>query len=237
MGKNLIQQARGKGSPRYKSPSFKFKTDGKLKSIKDVTVQGKILDFIKCPGHSAPIMHIKYDDGEVCLMLAPEGVKVGDVVAAGADAPAEPGNVLPLKSIPEGTLIYNIESQPGDGGKFCRASGNTARVVSKKDDYAKVMLPSKRIREFHTGCRANIGVIAAGGRREKPILKAGIMHYKKKSKNKLYPRSGACKMNAVDHPFGNKRSARKAKQKAVGRCAQPGTKVGKLWPRRTGKRK
>lgn len=237
MGKNLIQQARGKGSPRYKSPSFNFKTEGRLKTLKKETVHGKVIDFIKCPGHYAPIMKVDYDDGETCLMIAAEGIKVGDSVAVGTDVPAEPGNILILREIPEGTQIYNIESQPGDGGKFCRSSGNTARILSKKDNYAKIMLPSKKIRDFHLNCRASIGIVAGGGRKEKPIVKAGIMHYKKKARNKLYPRSSACKMNAVDHPFGNKRSARKAKQKAVGRFAQPGTKVGKLWPRRTGKRK
>lgn len=82
-----------------------------------------------------------------------------------------------------------------------------------------------------------IGVIAGGGRHEKPILKAGIMHHKQKAKNKLYPRTGGSKMNAIDHPFGNKRSARKAKQKPVSRFAPPGRKAGKLAAKRTGKRK
>ena len=237
MGKNLIQQARGTGSPRYKTPSFRFKTDGRLKSIKKDLIDGKIMDIVNCQGHSAPIIKVKYNDGELRLMIAPEGIRVGDVIAAGPSAPADAGNILSLADIPEGTFIFNIESQPGDGGKFCRASGNTARLLTKTAQYANVMMPSKKQRKFHVKCRAMVGIIAGGGRHEKPILKAGIMHHKMKAKNKLYPKTGGSKMNAVDHPFGNKRSARKAKQVPVCRFAPPGRKVGKLAAKRTGKRK
>jgi len=237
MGKNLIQQARGTGSPRYKVPSFRFKTDGRLKSLKVECIQGKILDILNCRGHSAPVIKVKYDDNETRLMIAPEGIRIGDAVSAGAGAAAEPGNILLLGEIPDGTFIFNIESQPGDGGKFCRASGNTSRLLAKSEKYATVMLPSKKKRQFNVKCRAMVGIIAGGGRHEKPFLKAGIMHHKKKAKNKLYPRTGGSKMNAIDHPFGNTRSARKAKQKPVSRFAPPGRKVGKLAAKRTGKRK
>ncbi len=236
MGKNLIQQARGKGGPRYRSPSFNFIADVKLCSLKEETRTGKIIDFLHCPGHSAPLMKIVYSDNEECIMFAPDGVRVGDTVAAGHDAQIMPGNILPLASIPEGTSVYNIESMPGDGGKFCKASGTTAKIIAKKEKTAVILLPSKKEREFMLKCRACVGIIAAGGRMEKPLLKAGHMFYKKKAKNKLYPRSRACAMNAVDHPFGNKRSARKAKQIACNHFAQPGQKAGKLWPRRTGRR-
>jgi len=237
MGKNLIQQARGTGSPRYKTPSFRFKTDGKLKPPKNELITGKIIDLMTCQGHSAPIFKVKYTDGLQRLMIAPEGIKVGDIVSAGPGAAVDAGNILSLAEIPEGTSIFNIESQPGDGGKFCRASGNTAKLLTKTSKHATVLLPSKKQKKFNIKCRAMIGVIAGGGRHEKPILKAGIMHYKQKAKNKLYPRTGGSKMNAIDHPFGNKRSARKAKQKPVSRFAPPGRKAGKLAAKRTGKRK
>jgi large subunit ribosomal protein L2 len=236
MGKNLVQQARGTGSPRYKTPSFRFKTDGRLKSLKNELIDGKIVDLMSCQGHSAPIFKVKYNDGELKLMIAPEGIRVGDVITAGPGASLDAGNILSLADIPEGTFIFNIESQPGDGGKFCRASGNTARLLTKTDKYATIMMPSKKQRQFNTKCRAMIGIIAGGGRHEKPILKAGVMHYKMKAKNKLYPKTGGSKMNAVDHPYGNKRSARKAKQVPVCRFAPPGRKVGKLAAKRTGKR-
>ena len=236
MGKNIIQQARGKGSPTYKSPSFKFKTDAKLKRLKPELIEGTIIDFVKCPGHSAPMAEVEYADGEICLIPAPEGVKVGNKVSAGPGAELAPGCTLHLRDIPEGTDIYNIESQPGDGGKFCRTSGVSARVLSKTETEATVMLPSKKTKKFHLSCRASVGIIAGGGRPEKPFLKAGVVYHKKRARNKLYPRTSACKMNAVDHPFGNKRSSRKAKQKVMSKFAPPGRKVGKFASKRTGKR-
>ncbi len=237
MGKRIIQQARGKGGPTYRAPSFRYRTNAKLKSLKEGSVRGEIIDFVKCQGHSAPLAEIRYDDGVICLIPAPEGVKVGDEVKVGEGAKIEPGNVLPLRDVPEGTSIYNIESQPGDGGKFCRSSGTHARVVTKTEKEAIILLPSKKRKSFSLNCRAAIGTIAGSGRKEKPFLKAGKKYHLMRSKNKLYPRTSASAMNAVDHPFGNKRTARKAKQKPVSRFAPPGRKVGKISPRRTGRKK
>ena len=237
MGKNIIQQARGKGSPTYKSPSFRFKSDGKLKSLKKELIHGEIIDIINCPGHTAPLIKVKYDDGEICSMPAPDSIKVGDKVSAGPGAESKPGNIIELKDIPEGTPIFNIESQSGDGGKFCRTTGISARIVSKTKDFVVVMLPSKKQKNFSLNCRATIGTIAGGGRKEKPFLKAGKKMHAMRAKNKLYPRSSASAMNAVDHPFGNKRTARKARQRPVSKNAPPGRKVGKVSPKRTGKRK
>jgi large subunit ribosomal protein L2 len=237
MGKSLIQQARGKGGPVYRSLSFRFKSDSKMRSVAEgKSLQGTIVDFVHCPGHSAPMAEIKYEDGETCLVLAPEGMKVGDKITMGAGAAAEPGNVLALKDIPEGTPVYNVELQPGDGGRFCRSSGVFARVIAKTDQFVTIMLPSKKLKNMPAGCRAIIGIVSGGGRTEKPFLKAGTRHHKARARNKRYPRQSAAAQNAVDHPFGNKRTSRKAKQRPVGHFAPPGRKVGKMWPRRTGRK-
>jgi large subunit ribosomal protein L2 len=143
-------------------------------------------------------MKIKFEDIEV-LSIAPEGVKVGDMIQCGTQAEIKTGNVLPLSQIPDGTIIYNVESKPGDGGKFARSSGGAARVLSKFGDKVKVMLPSK--------------------------------------KETLLVSSSAAKMNAVDHPFGNRRSSRKSKARPISRNAPPGRKVGMVAARRTGRRK
>lgn len=236
MGKSLIQQARGKGGPRYRVPSFRFKGEGRLLLTKE-PLKGKITDFVKCAGHSAPLAEIEYSNGETCLMIAPEGVKIGDEITA--NTPAEevkPGMILALKDIPEGTPIFNIESQPGDGGKFCRSSGVCGRVLAKTPTSITVMLPSKKEKTFNADCRAAIGIVAGGARTEKPFLKAGKRHFWKKARNKRYPNPSAAAQNAVDHPFGNKRTSRKAKQKPAPRYAPPGRKVGKLHPRRTGRK-
>ncbi len=236
MGKRLIQQARGKGGPRYRAPSFRYLGDIKYRSVEETEIKGVVKDFAKCPGHLCPLAAVEFEDGFRSFMIAPEGLRVGDNVSINSKE-LKVGNVLLLSDIPEGTEIYNIESIPGDGGKFCRTSGANAKVVSKTDSHAAVILPSKRRKLFNLKCKASVGVVAGGGRPEKPFLKAGRRHYARKARNKLYPLTKASAMNAVDHPFGNKRTSRKAKQKAASKFAPPGRKVGKLWPKRTGKRK
>jgi large subunit ribosomal protein L2 len=236
MGKNLIQQARGTGSPTYRAPSFRYKGEAKHHPYTKETVQGTIIDILHCQGHSAPLAKVQYDDGESVLLLAPEGIKVGDTVTSGAEAEAKAGNTLPLAQIPEGTLIYNIEGVPGDGGKFVRASGTFAKIVTKLKDGIVIQLPSKKSKQFNANCRASIGVVAGGGRLEKPFLKAGQAYFKHWAKNKKYPHIGGSSQNAVDHPFGNKRSLRKSKARPTSRNAPPGRKVGMIAARRTGRK-
>lgn len=235
MGKNLIQQARGKGGPRYKSPSFKFRGDARIQNFTQKT-DATIMDIIDCPGHTAPLLIAQTQQREQILMIAPNEIRIGEQISInGGEIKA--GNTLALKEIPEGTAIYNIESQPGDGGKFCRTSGTSAKILTKTGKQITIILPSKKERTFNENCRATIGTVAGSGRTEKPILKAGKKHHMMSARNKRYPIIGGSSQNAVDHPFGNKRSARKAKQKPVGHFAPPGRKVGKLWPKRTGRKK
>jgi large subunit ribosomal protein L2 len=237
MGKNLIQQKRGKGSSTYRAPSFKYKGVARHFPIYDKDMKGEIIDFIHCRGHSAPLAIIKYENEETCMVQAPEGVRVGDIVENGNDVKPEVGNTLPLGNIPEGTQIYNIENSPGDGGKFCRTSGSFAKIVTKLPNGISVLLPSGKRKLFRQDCRATIGVVAGGGRPEKPILKAGHMYYKMKAKNKLWPSVSGTSMNAVDHPFGSGGSSTKGRPTQAGRNAPPGRKVGKIAPRRTGRKK
>ncbi len=238
MGKNLIQQARGKGGPTYRAPSFRYKGRAAHRALDDQNMahEGTILDIIHCAGHSSPLVAVRFDDGELSLGLAPEGMRVGDTVRYGSDVPIEPGNTTTLGYLPEGTFVANIESMPGDGGKFARAGGVFARVMSKKDNRVLVRLPSKKTREFSAACRATIGVLAGGGRTEKPFLRAGTKYYKMKARNKLWPKMSGSAQNAVDHPFGNKRTSRKSKARPVGRNAPPGRKVGMIAARRTGRK-
>jgi large subunit ribosomal protein L2 len=237
MGKNLIQQARGKGSARYRAPSFRYRGEAKHRSHTPKTVSGKVVDFVHCPGHSSPLAQIEFEDGELCLMIAPEGVRVGEQVTVGPESSAKSGNTLTLSQIPEGTQIYNIESTPGDGGKFVRASGTFAKVASQGKDKVMIILPSKKKKFFNPNCRATIGVVAGGGRTEKPIAKAGKKFHMMKARNKLYPIVSGGAQNAVDHPFGNARSSRKSKAKPTPRNAPPGRKVGMLRARHTGRNK
>ncbi len=238
MGRNLIQQRRGRGTARFRAPSFRYK--GKIEyrqHDKDKTLTGTVRDFVQCQGHSVPLAEVRFEDGVNELLLAPEGLRVGDTVAIGAEAPVKPGNALPLKKCPEGTLVFNIENTPGDGGKFVRSSGTFARVVAKLNNAVIVALPSKKEKVFHPNCFATVGVCAGGGRTDKPLLKAGTHHHKKRTKNKFYPKVRAVAKNAQDHPFGGSRSLRKGRPTVAPRNAPPGRKVGMIRARRTGRKK
>ena len=238
MGKSLIQQKRGKGSPRYRSPSFRFKGKanfGKYEGDKGANVD--ITDILHDSGHSAPLMKLKYSSGETGLLQAPEGIKVGDRLEIGTNAELKTGNILPLKNIPEGTAIYNIESNPGDGGKFVRTSGVFAKIITNTKDGIVVELPSSKRKTFLPECKAVIGIVAGSGRTEKPFLKAGSKFYAMRSKNKLWPHVSGTSMNSLSHPFGGSSSHSKGRPTQSSRNAPPGRKVGKIAPKRTGRSK
>jgi len=235
MGKRIISQRRGRGTPTYRSPSHRFRAAVRHESITKQQ-KGKVTDIIKCPGHTSPLAQVMYEDGSSSYMIAPEGIFVNQEVDVGSQSIGN-GNCVALKHIPEGTLIYNIENQPGDGGKFVRSSGLAARVVAKYSNRIVVMLPSKKEKAFHPECRANIGTIAGGGRTEKPFYKAGRRYHKMRARNKLYPKVSGTSMNAVDHPYGTSRSSKKGRPTIARRNAPPGAKVGKVRPRRTGKKR
>lgn len=237
MGKNLIQQARGKGGPTYRAPSFRYLGKVSHREFDENLVKGEVIDILHCQGHSAPLAQVKYENGETCLLIAAEGMKVGDTVESGKQAQAEIGNTTCLRNLPEGTVVYNLESQPGDGGKFARSSGTFARVLAKMNDKVIVQLPSKKEREFSPDCRASIGIISGGGRTEKPFLKAGNKYYKMAAKNKLWPSVSGTSMNAVDHPFGGKHSTKKGRPTSAPRHAPPGRNVGMIRPRKSGRAK
>ncbi|MBR9700844.1 50S ribosomal protein L2 [Candidatus Woesearchaeota archaeon] len=230
MGKNLIQQRRGKGTSLFRAGSFRSKGDVKTPTK---YTDAKVVDIVTSTHHSAPLMKVKYPDGKTGHLIAPEGMKVGDKVTFGGDV--ERGNTLQLKDIPVGTLIHNVEATPGDGGKFIRGSGVVGRVLGQKGDSILVLLPSKKRKTFHPTCRATLGVIAGGGRKEKPLLKAGVKFHKMRAKNKYYPKVSGTAMNAVAHPFGGKRSGRKGRPTIAPKNAPPGKKVGMIRPRKTGR--
>jgi large subunit ribosomal protein L2 len=236
MGKRIISQRRGRGTSTYRAPSHNFRYEISLMPLQNDVVSGKIIDIMHSPSHTAPIAVVKYDNNLYSFIPAPEGVKVSSIVSTDA-GDLQKGNISELKNIPEGTEIYNIEAQPGDGGKFIRASGVFGKVLAKYPNKIIVMLPSKKNREFSPNCRACIGVIAGGGRLEKPFLKAGKMYHKMKARNKLYPKVSGTSMNALDHPYGTSRSSKKGKPTTARKHAPPGAKVGKIRARRTGRKK
>ncbi len=238
MGKSLIQQKRGKGSSRYRAPSFKYKGKASFGRLYEEgkTTTADVKDLIDCRAHSAPLMELKYSGG-MALLQAPEGIRVGSTIEIGENVEIKTGNVLPLKNIPEGTSIYNIESNPGDGGRFVRASGSFAKIITKMENSIIVELPSSKRKTFLPNCKAIIGIIAGAGRTEKPFLKAGNRLYAMKSKNKFWPIVSGTSMNSVSHPFGGRSSHAKGIPTQSARNSPPGRKVGKIAPKRTGRHK
>ena len=241
MGKRLITQRRGRGTHTYRAPSHRYVGATSHRSYDEIEkegiITGRILNLINCPGHSAPLAEIEYEGGDRILGLAVIGLNTKQSVSSGAKAKANVGNTLPLKKVPIGTSISNIESQIGDGGKFMRAAGSFAKVLSKQGKKVTIQFKSKKTKVLDENCRATIGVIAGGGKREKPILKAGKKMKMMQAKNKLYPKTSGVAMNAVDHPFGSGRGRHMGKPRTVSRDAPAGRKVGSIAAKRTGKKK
>ncbi|MEX0932572.1 MAG: 50S ribosomal protein L2 [Candidatus Pacearchaeota archaeon] len=232
MGKRIIQQARGKGSHTYKVKRSAFRH--RLKFPREIGDKMTILKLVNSAGHSAPIAKVS-SGKEIFFIPAAKKMFEGQEILR-EDKKIEMGNILKLKDIPIKTKVYCIESRPNDGGVFVKSAGNSSvvnRIVSGK---IYLNMPSKKEKGFNGNCRAIVGVIAGEGRLEKPVVKAGRKHHIKKAKSKLWPRTSAVKMNAIDHPFGSGR-AKNPKSKIAKRNAPPGRKVGLLRPRRTGRKK
>ena len=241
MGRRIQGQRRGRagtsGSSTFKAPSHKYKANLTHKSppTDSDTVQGTVVDIEHDPARSAPVALVEFNDGDRRYVLAPEGIAVGDSIAIGISAEIKPGNTLPLSEIPEGLPVCNIESRPGDGGKFVRSSGVSATLISHDVHAAMVKLPSGEIKRLNPRCRATIGVVAGGGRTEKPFVKAGKKFHKLRARGTKYPRVRGVAMNACDHPFGGGGRQHPGRPKSVARGAPPGRKVGAIASRRTGR--
>ncbi len=239
MGKRLISQRRGKGTSVYKAPSHRYLDDVKHRRYDEEekvgVVRGTVVDILIDPARSAPVVEVQFENEKKILVLAAEGVKVGDEISYGASAEMLQGNTLPLRSIPEGTPIYNVENRPGDGGRFVRASGTYGLLISHDVASAVVQLPSGELKSFDSRCRGTIGIVAGGGRRDKPILKAGKMWHILKPKAKYWPIVKKTNMNPVDHPHGGA-SGSPGKPTSMRRGTPPGRNVGLIAPRRTGRK-
>ncbi|MBI4019043.1 MAG: 50S ribosomal protein L2 [Candidatus Aenigmarchaeota archaeon] len=229
MGKNLIQQRRGKGNPRYRSPSHRFPGLATYDKIPKGATLGIVTKIIDAPGKTLPLAEVDYN-GERVLHLPNQGIAVGQTISMSS---VQEGNIVTVKDIPEGTKIYNIELRPGDGGRLCRSSGTFAVVVAREEKKVVVLMPSKKKKEIPADCRATVGMTAGAGRKDKPFMKAGTRFHAMKALGKFAGKTSATHKNAVQHPFGGKNLG---KHKTVGRNRPPGRKVGSLAPRRTGKK-
>jgi large subunit ribosomal protein L2 len=236
MGRRIRGQRRGRGGPTFRAPSHRYKAELSHRNVEDDdVVTGEVVGIEHDPARSAPVADIQFDDGDRRLVLAPEGITVGDEIQVGVSARIEPGNTLPLAEIPEGVPVCNVEANPGDGGKYARASGVSATLLTHDRNVSVVQLPSGEMKRLDPQCRATIGVVAGGGRTDKPMLKAGTKYHKVSSRGTVWPRVRGVAMNAVDHPFGGGGRQHPGKPKSISRDAPPGRKVGDISSRRTGR--
>ncbi|RLE72693.1 MAG: 50S ribosomal protein L2 [Thermoprotei archaeon] len=240
MGKRLLVQRRGRGGSVFRHPGWKKigrvayrKYDPKEFSSK--IIKGRVVELLHDPGRGAPVAKIKFEDGVEMLMVAPEGMAVGQEIIYGENAPPNLGNILPVGKIPEGSQVCNVELRPGDGGKFARSSGTYAIVLAHVDDKTLIQLPSKKVKKIDSKARATIGIVAAGGRIEKPLLKAGKAYHISKSKSFKYPTVRGKAMSPYAHPAGG--GSHPKGLRPAPRTAPPGQKVGHIAPRQTGRRK
>jgi large subunit ribosomal protein L2 len=235
MGHRITTQSRGKGGPTYRAPSHRYKAE--LKHIGDDTqkITGSVIDIEHDPARNAPIALVRLEDGTKVYMLVTEGLGIGETITWGSTVEVKNGNTGTLKNIPTGTYICNIEARPNDGGKFVRASGVQAVVVDKIEDRVGVRMPSGKTKWFNARCRATIGIVAGGGRVEKPFVKAGNKYHKMQNTASNWPRVRGVAMNVIDHPFGGGGHQHPGRPKTIARGTSPGRTVGHVAARRTGK--
>lgn len=225
----------GKGK-NYSAPSHRYKSELEhLSTDSDETVLGEVINIEHDPARNAPIAKVIYENGEERLILVQEGISTGEIIECGVDVEIKPGNTTYLAEIPEGTPVCNIEAKPGDGGKFVRSSGTYAILIAHDVNKSIVQLPSGEMKWFDPKCKATIGVVAGGGRQEKPFVKAGNKYHKMKSKGGKYPSVRGIAMNSVDHPHGGGGKQSPGKPTTSGRDSPPGKKVGNIRASKTGK--
>lgn len=238
MGRRPIVRRRGR-SPNFMAPTHRRVGPAEYKlDFKTELEKAKIVDLLHDPGRGAPLALIELSSKESFLTVAAEGSYVGQEVQIGRNAAPNVGNILPLSSIPEGAMVFNVERRPGDGGALFRASGNYAVVISHNPDKTVTLKDTKgRLFVIDERCLATVGVAAGGGRTEKPFLKAGNKAKLMKSRGRLYPIVRGVAMIAAYHPHGGGRHQHVGGSTSVSRNAPPGAKVGLIAPRKTGRGK
>ena len=187
-GRMTVRHQGGGHKRRYRIIDFKRTKDG---------IPARVATIEYDPNRSARIALLNYADGEKRYILAPNGLKVGDKVESGAEADIKVGNALPIKNIPVGTMIHNIELKIGKGAQLARSAGSAVQLMSKENDYALLRLPSGELRKVHINCRATIGQVGNLEHENITIGKAGRNRWLGKR-----PENRGVAMNPNDHPHG-----------------------------------
>tara|TARA_B100001245_G_scaffold132105_1_gene97871 strand:+ start:115 stop:945 length:831 start_codon:yes stop_codon:yes gene_type:complete len=187
-GRVTAKRRGGGHRKQYRIIDFKRGKDG---------IEAKVVGIEYDPNRSARIALLVYSDGEKRYIIAPAKLNVGDALVSGENAEIKIGNCLPLKDIPEGTLIHNIEMRPGKGAQIARSAGNGVQLMAKEGEYVTLKLRSGEVRLIHKNCRATIGIVGNSDHENVSIGKAGRVRWMGRR-----PRVRAVAMNPVDHPMG-----------------------------------
>ena len=187
-GRITTRHQGGGNKTRYRVIDFKRNKDG---------VPAKVAHVEYDPNRNARIALLHYKDGEKRYILMPNRVKVGDVIQSGPGADIRPGNALPLRNIPVGTVVHNVELKPGAGGKMARSAGSSVQLIAKEGARATLRLPSGEMRMVQSDCRATVGEVGNAEAELISIGKAGRARWKNKR-----PSVRGVAMNPVDHPLG-----------------------------------
>ena len=173
---------------RYRQVDFKRNKDG---------VSGRVEHIEYDPNRSAHLALILYADGERRYILAPKGIRPGDTVLSGKDAPIQTGNALPLRNIPVGTMVHCVELKSGKGAQLVRAAGGTAQLAAREGAYATLRMRSGEMRKIHVDCRATVGEVGHGEHNLRKLGKAGANRWRG-----VRPTVRGVAMNPIDHPHG-----------------------------------
>jgi large subunit ribosomal protein L2 len=187
-GRKTSRHRGGGHKQQYRIIDFKRNKDG---------VPAKVAAIEYDPNRTCRIALLHYADGEKAYILAPRGLSVGDRVESGQGADIKPGNALPMRYIPVGTTLHNVELRPGQGGKIGRSAGIAVQLVAKDGDYATLRMPSTEMRRVLIDCRATVGEVGNSQHELIKIGKAGRNRWKGKK-----PQTRGVAMNPVDHPLG-----------------------------------
>ena len=187
-GKMTVRHQGGGHKRQYRIIDFKRTKDN---------IPARVATIEYDPNRSARIALLNYADGEKRYIIAPHGLKVGDVVYSGPESDIKPGNALPLANIPLGTQVHNIEMKIGKGGQIVRSGGTSAQLMAKEGNYALLRLPSGELRRVRVECRATVGVVSNIDHENITIGKAGRQRWKG-----IRPGNRGVTMNPCDHPHG-----------------------------------
>lgn len=188
LGRVTSRHRGGGHKRRYRLIDFKREKHG---------VNAAVASIEYDPNRSARIALLHYADGEKRYIVAPDGLKVGQVVQSGSGVEVQLGNALPLQEIPVGTFIHNVEMRPGKGGQLGRSAGNSLQLMAKEGDFAQLKLPSGEVRKVRVNCYATVGIVSNGDHENISLGKAGRSRWLG-----IRPHSRGMAMNPVDHPMG-----------------------------------